>query len=256
MALAAVAAAATMGCAALCAGCRTSLLQREAERKLESRLGDLLGPADHYRVRIRRTPNGDLVRGRVRRLEANGTGVFARRQIHLESLALVLDEVRYDGTRPFLVSIGRSELSVTFTERAFNDYLQLRHARYDPVVGFEDGTVRVRITYPFLGKPTVIRAVGRLVVQDQQRLVFDADSVDTSFLNAPRFGEKFVEDRVNPLLDLARIGFPARLEGVDVLRGRVRARGVAVIPPETPDADVMGFGAGSGGIGVCGIGVS
>ena len=43
-------------------------------------------------------------------------------------------------------------------------------------------------------------------------------------------GERFLEERVNPLLDLADIEFPARLDSIEVLEGRIRAHGSAAIP--------------------------
>ena len=44
-----------------------------------------------------------------------------------------------------------------------------------------------------------------------------------------------MEDRVNPLLDLGRIDFPARLESVQVEQGRIRAEGSAALRKELRD---------------------
>jgi hypothetical protein len=216
-------------------GCSTAVVRRGVERRVERRLTDILGPAEKYRVRIRDTRDPELVQGRARRVEIEGTKIRAKSQILIDSLRLVLVGLRYEGGEPYFVSVERSDLDVEFTDDALNKYLREYHARYDPDVQFSLDRVSVKMVYPFLGKPTTIRATGRLVLKDGQQLLFDADSADVSFLNQPGFGERFVEDRVNPLLDLRRIDFPARLEEVQVFEGRIRAHGSAQIPREVKE---------------------
>jgi hypothetical protein len=123
-------------------------------------------------------------------------------------------------------------LEVEFTDTALNDYLRSRHAKYDPVVRFAPDQVQVKMTYQLLGAPVPITALGHLSIEDGKRLVFHAEHVDQSLINQPGFGERFVEDRINPLLDLGRIEFPAHLDGVQVFAGRLKAIGAANIPRE------------------------
>jgi len=196
---------------------------------VERRLATLLGPAERYRVRILDTTDAELVTGRARRVEVRARRVYARSELLIESLLLTLDDLRYEGGDPDLVSVRRSDLQVEVTEDALNSYLRASHARYDPVVHFRADEVEVTVTYPFLGTPTVIHATGRFVIREGRQLLFDADKADVSFINQPGFGEKFVEDRINPLFDLRRIEFPARMESVQILPGRLRAYGTAAI---------------------------
>ncbi|MFN3653556.1 MAG: DUF2993 domain-containing protein [Armatimonadota bacterium] len=209
-------------------GCTTSVVQRGVERRVEKRLTSVLGPADRYRCRILRTRSAELARGRVNRAEIEGTRVLARGQMLLERVRVTLDDLRYEDD-PELLTIRRGDLEVEFTDDALNDYLRKLHPRQEPEFRFEAGRVHAAITYPFLGEPTRIRASGRLVMQEGRLLIFEADRVDVSFLRQEGFGERFVEDRVNPLLDLQQLDFPARLESVLVQEGRVRASGSASI---------------------------
>jgi hypothetical protein len=213
----------------LASGCGGNVVRRSVERRVERRLTSVLGPADEYQVHIRDTPNAELVQGRARQVEISATRIHAREQFEVERLHLTLSDLRYDGSEPYFVSVRRSDLELEFTEAAVNGYLTKFQARYAPTVRFEADRVRVSLVYPFLGKPTPIQATGHFTIQEGRRLLFVAESADLSFLNRPGFGEKFVEDRVNPLLDLRRVGFPARLESVQVLPGRLRARGTAAI---------------------------
>lgn len=216
-------------------GCSTSVVRRGVERRVERRLHGELGPAEQYRVRIRGTRDPELVLGRAHRVEIEGRKVLAKNQIHIELLRLTLEDLRYEGGEPYFVSVRRSDLEVEVTDAALNEYLRKYHARYDPEIRFEPGRVSVRIVYPFLGKPTPIRAAGRFIIREGRQLLFDAETVDLTFIDQPGFGEQFLEDRVNPLLDLGRIDFPARLETVEVLTGRIRAHGTFALHPAPED---------------------
>lgn len=219
----------------LSGGCTTGVVRRKVERRVERRLPGLLGPADRYQVRILDTRDAELVKGRARRVELEGDRIRARGQMLVDSLRLTLLDLRYTGGERYPVSIGRSDLQVEFTDDALNEYLAAYQARYQPSVRFEPDRVHVRMVYGFLGTPTPISAVGRFQVEDGVRLVFDAEKVDLSLINQPGFGERFVEERVNPLLDMTEIDFPARLESVTVLDGRIRACGSATIPRDIKD---------------------
>ena len=216
-------------------GCTTVVVRRGVEKRVERRLHEVLGPAERYEVRIRDTRDAELVRGFARRVEVQGRRIRARDQMELETLDLALVDLRYEGGDPYFVSVRRSDLEISFTDAALNRYLRVHQARYDPEIVFEPDRVRVKIVYPFLGVPTTIRAEGTFLIREGRQLLFDADKADVSFLDQPGFGEKFVEDRVNPILDMSRIDFPARLESVQLLQGRIKAYGTAALPREVRD---------------------
>jgi hypothetical protein len=219
----------------LLTGCRSHFVRREVEKRAERRLADEIGPAAHYRVRILETPEAELVKGRVRRLEMDAKKIHARKQVMIESLRVSLYNLRYEGKRTHTLSFERSDVEVEFSEDAVNRYLAEFQKRYSPSLKFGEDQVTVRMVYPFLGKPTPISATGRLVIREGRQLIFDAEKTDVSFLDSPGFGEKFVEDRVNPLLDLTKVDLPARLESVELLQGKIRAHGSAVLPAELKD---------------------
>jgi hypothetical protein len=213
-------------------GCGGGLVRKGVQRRLERRLESWLGPAESYRVRIRDTRDAELVLGRARSVEIEGKKVEARGELLLEWVKLSLFDLRYEGGDPDFISVRRSDLEVEFTQEALERYLQTSLSKYDPHVELAADQIHVRITQKFLGSPAVIRASGRLVVQEGRQLRFDAEQASVPFIEDPAFSERYVEDRVNPILDISRMGFPARLESVQVLPGRVRARGSAAIRQE------------------------
>jgi hypothetical protein len=217
-------------------GCTTTVVRKNVERKLKSRLTEWIGPADNYQVKISETRDPELVVGRARRVEITGRKIRANEGFTIEWFHLTLQGLRYDGEAPYFVSVEKSELELELSESDINQYLATHQARYKPQLTLGPGELRVNMVYPFLGTPTRIEAVGKFVIKNDVQLLFDARTADVSLLNQPGFGERFVEDRVNPLVDLGRAKFPAKLESVQILQGRLRAKGTAVLPP-APDRD-------------------
>ncbi len=214
------------------AGCSTAIVRRKVERRLERRLTSLLGPARSYSVKFGDTPDAELVQGRARVVDVEGQDIRVKSQFTLDHLHLRLTDVRYEGSEPFFVSVRRSDLEVEFTDAALNAYLQKREAQYDPVLRFETDRVRVRMQYPFLGKPIQVTATGSFDIEEGRRLLFRAEEARVPFIlpTDPHAATRFVEQQLNPLLDLGRLEFPARLESVQLLPERLRAVGTAALP--------------------------
>jgi hypothetical protein len=214
------------------AGCATTFVRHKVEKRLERHLGTLLGPADEYRVRFVDTPDAELVQGRARQVDVEGRNIRVKNQFLLESLHLHLVDVRYGRSEPYLVSIRRSDLEVEFTDTALNQYLQKREAKYEPVLRFEQDRVRVQMLYPFLGKPTPVTAAGHFEIEEGRRLLFRAEEARVPLFlpTNPGGATSFVDKQLNPLLDLARLDFPARLESIQIVPGRLKAVGTAALP--------------------------
>ena len=220
---------------AVLAGCSTTIVRQGVERRVEKRLASILGPAERYKVRILDTRDPELVKGRARRVEVRGRRIYVHNQFLIDTLLLTLDDLRYEGGDTELISVRRSDLQVEFSDTALNSYLRAYQARYDPKVRFDTDQVEVTVTYPFLGAPTTIHATGHFVIREGRQLLFKAEKADVAFINQPGFGERFVEDRVNPIVDLGRIDFPARLESVQLFPGKLRAYGTAAITRQIND---------------------
>jgi hypothetical protein len=205
------------------------VVRRGVERRIARRLNSEIGPAERYRVRIRDTRDPELVLGRARRVEVEGRRIMARGRFLVDLVRVTLVDLRYEGGETDFLSIGHSDLELEFGEVALNQYLQTYHARYQPEIHLLPDRVNVRIVYKLLGKPTPLSATGRLVVEEGQRLMFAAESAEVPFIQDPAFARRFVQDRVNPILDLGNIDFPARIESVVVSQGKIAARGSASI---------------------------
>jgi hypothetical protein len=215
----------------LLTGCSTRFIRGRAERRITDRLEELIGPADEYRVRVRRTKDGEIVVGRINQIDIDARHVRAGQQIELETVHLALRNVRYHAPPEERVSVGSSELVIHLTEAALNDYLRRQHPNSQPVVHLNDGTVTLKGTLRLLGLPTPIETEGRLEVVERTRLEFRASSVRLAIDPIPGIGREYVENQLNPLVNVARLKLPLRLDSVQIQCGRMIVRGAAYLPP-------------------------
>lgn len=212
-------------------GCSTRFIRGRAESRITESLEDLIGPADRYRVKVRNTKDAEIVVGRLRRIEIDGWHVRAGEQIDLESVHLVLQNLRYHAPPDERISVGDSDLVIHLTEASLNDYLRRQHPDSPTVVHLNDGTVTLKGTFRFLGVPTPIETDGRLEVVEHSRVEFRADRVRLAIDPIPGFGKEYVEKRLNPLIDVVRLKLPLRLDSIQIQCGRMIVRGAAFLPP-------------------------
>lgn len=226
-------AAALLACAVvpLLSGCATHFLRRHAERRINHKLEDLIGPADEYTVRIRDTPDAEIVAGRIRCIDIDGRNVLAGHQIELESVHLELHDLHYHPPPDEAWSVGQSVLVIQLTQQALNDYLRRQNPAAPPEIVLAVGTVTLKGSLELLGVPTPLVTTGHLEIMDGTRLNFRADTVRLSGDPIPGIGPEYVEGHLNPLLNVKRLHLPLRLEAVETEPGRLVVRGRVFLPP-------------------------
>lgn len=223
------------GIGLMCGGCGTTVIRRSVQRRIAARLRTWLGPAERYSVRIAGSRDAELVLGRARRVEVEGVRILAREEFMVERLKLTLTDLRYEGGEAEFLSVRRSDLELEIAEEPLNRYLRNYHGRYQPSIRLHPDRVEAGIVYGVLGPPAPMKAIGRLEVEEGKRLLFRAESAEVPLITDLAFACRFVEERVNPVLDLTEVEFPARLESVQVLAGRLRAHGSASLRQRLDD---------------------
>jgi DUF2993 family protein len=216
---------------ALSLGCSTRFVRSHAERRIAHKLEDLIGPADEYKVRVRRTKDAEIVVGRLRRIEIDGWNVRAGEQLELESLHLELNDLRYHAPPDESLTVGESLLVIHLTEAALNDYLRRQHPNTPTEVVFHEGTVTLKGMMRLVGVPTPVETSGRLEIAEGTRVEYHADSVRFAANASPGDGALYIERRLNPILDVKRLHLPIQLTGIEVQPGRLVVRGTASLPP-------------------------
>jgi LmeA-like phospholipid-binding len=213
-------------------GCSTRYIRGRFEKRIAARLRTLIGPADDYRVRIFDTKDPELVVGSIRRLEVDGTNVLAGGLIRLDALRVRARGIRFSGGRGDLARVQESHVEVEISEDALNTYLQHAHRREQARARLNDGTVTLFGTVSLLGVRAPIETTGRLAIAEGRQIVYRAEQVFAPTLRLPGTGAEFVERQVNPLVDMARLDWPVRLETIRVSGGKVILEGTLELPPQ------------------------
>jgi hypothetical protein len=187
-------------------------------------------------VRVRGTKDAEIVAGRLRQIDVDGWNVRAGNQIDLESFHLELHNLRYHAPPDESLSIGDSHLEIQITEPALNNYLSRQHPDNRPEIRLDSGRVTLKGTMRLLGIDTPLITTGWLAVVDHTRVEFRAESVRLATNPIPGIGTEYVENHLNPLLNVTRLDLPLRLDEIEVQPGRLIVRGSAHLPPrqETP----------------------
>lgn len=212
-------------------GCsRSRLIRGSIEKRIAARLRTLIGPADHYRVRILETRDAELVVGSIRRLEIEGTNVLANGQLRLRKLNVSARGIKFRGGPDDLAVVRQSRVAVQISEASLNEYLARARSRNQARVSFRDGSVTLFGNLRVLAAEVPIETSGRLEIAAGQQLLFRAEQVVAPDLRLPGTGAEFVERRVNPLVDLRRLQWPIRLEAVHVADGAATLEGSLTLP--------------------------
>jgi LmeA-like phospholipid-binding len=213
-------------------GCATRFIRGRVEKRIAARLRTLIGPADDYRVRIYDTKDPELVVGSIRRLEIEGTNIWAGNLIRLDLLRVTARGIRFRGGPGELAGVRESHVELEISEDALNTYLQRAHRREEARVRLNDGTVTLVGTLRVLGVRAPIETTGRLAITEGRQIVYRADQVSAPTLRLPGTGADFVERQVNPLVDMARLNWPVQLETIRVSGGKVILEGALALPPQ------------------------
>jgi len=197
-------------------GCTTHYFKGRLEKRIAARLRTLIGPANHYTVRIEETRDAELVLGRLRRISVEGRNVRVGGVIRLDTLRMEAHGVRFRGGPDRLDRVRWSHLAVEITEAALNEYLAKVRASEEARVTLHEGEVTLHGVLRLLGTPVPVETRGPVEIAGGRQLVFRAREVHAPSLQLPDGGSAFVERQVNPLVDVGRLDWPVRLDAVHV----------------------------------------
>jgi hypothetical protein len=197
-------------------------------------LRSLIGPANHYHVRILDTRDAELVLGSIRRLEIKAENVLAGGEFRVDRLHVEASGLRFRGGPDDLVFVRQSQVSVEASEAALNDYVQRTRPDENASVRLNDGSVTLFGSVRLLGITAPVETTGRLEIEEGRRVVFRADQVAAPALRLPDDGTAFIERQVNPLLNLERLDLPVRLTAIRLGTGRITLEGVLDLPAARP----------------------
>jgi hypothetical protein len=191
----------------------------------------MIGPADRYEVTVSRS-GGSLIAGQIPWIEIHGRNVRAIEGLNLDELQVRLEGVRFNRSDRRVTEIAQSRFTAGISAASATRFVRRRSpALGDVEVSFAPGVVRVRASPAVLGIGVPVELEGRPVLRGETAIAFDASRVAVLRLGLPEFAVRRLEERINPLVDLAALSFPLHLSEARIERDRAVVTGSAMLDP-------------------------
>jgi len=198
-----------------------------AEREIEKRAPEIIGPADRYHADVR-----NLTSTSAERVTLNGTRVRPAPGLVVEKLTLTLYEVEYQ-RQPFLIrDIARTDFSARLTDRAVNDYLNSQRTESSDLrevrMTFAPGEARAAGTLIVAGQPVTFTTAGALQPTDGT-VHYQPRGLSLGSVPVPEALLRQFAAALNPLIDLRGLEFSPRIQTIVLTQGEVTLSGDANI---------------------------
>ncbi|MDH7570572.1 MAG: DUF2993 domain-containing protein [Armatimonadota bacterium] len=220
------------------AGCNSGIAEREAERRLRQRLPEIIGPAEEYRVSIHSGSDSSVIRGRLGQVTIEGRQVRVGNAWPVDQLTVHLERVRVDTRKKVLREVGSARFEARVGEQTLTRYLEEDAENLRSVaVSLDEGSVRVAGRFRVLRVWAPFNVSGSLFLLDRHRVGFRVDSVRAVGIPIPDPVERYLEQRLNPVMDLSDTMLSLELTGVRIEPGAVVVTGV----PRLEEAATLAF---------------
>jgi len=192
----------------------TAVESVEAQARAFPAVRMLFGRFDRLNVNIQRAQLAGL---NMNSIEVRSVGA----QVPLSDFA--------PGSRRWARALGDAELVVAVLDADINDYLKTRDDALRMFsVSFHEGVAELNGTISFAGLSVSVSSQGRLVIEDNARLVYVVDKLSVERSQLPAFLLDAFEGKIELGVDLSTLPFGAILEGIRVGAGVARIYGRTV----------------------------
>lgn len=198
------------------------------ERELEKRLPELVGPAAKYQVKIKDTDIVDVVSGQINELYLFAEKVTPRECPQLESVKVHLHNVLFDMDK--IEKIENANFIIVVDEDSINKYIPLKLQEYpDTKVELKDGLAVLNTSKKFFNFNLPVKISGILEVKNYKQVNFKCSSLAVSGIPIPDFALKYIEEKINPLVDLTQIKIVTDITDIKILAKKIQVEGRAEV---------------------------
>ena len=211
---------------ALCAGYRYggAMVERRIETEVASRIPRVIGVSASYQVDASAGLAG-VARGRIDSVRIRGTNVRLKSGISLSRFDTTLKGIHVDPVKRAPTRIESAEFNVSVTGAELNSFLAKRYPEIPSRAELRDGFVRVAAEPRIKGTRVRVEADAVLEIESGTRLVLRVRRVASGPLAACEVAQRYVERRLNPVLDLTSLGIKGKLTSVNIRPGAVDLSG-------------------------------
>lgn len=211
------------------------MITRKVESRIEAALPGIVGPAESYQARVD-AGIGDMMRSRLRAVHVVGKEVAVTPDLTVETLLLDLEGVAFDRGRNELREIKSARIRAEITAAMIERYLRRARPDVDGIsVTILRDEIRVTAKPRVLGLRVPISAVGKLETVDSSRINFVPNKVQVGGVSSPRALSALLAKSVNPVVDLSKVGYSARLTEISLEPAKVVLKGTAEFHPEASE---------------------
>ncbi|MHB9134371.1 MAG: LmeA family phospholipid-binding protein [Armatimonadota bacterium] len=202
-----------------------------AERTIQDRAPELLGPADRYQADVR-----GASRSGVDYLRLEGINVRPAPDLLLDDLTLTLRGVRFQTEPSFhITQLAGSSFTGRISETAVNAFIasRLRDRRQvrEVRITLQQDLVRVVGTVDTLGIGVPVTTTGRLVAEGNH-INYQPVTVTIAGVGLSGRLRDMLANAVNPLVDLSSLRFTPRVEWLGLAQGQLSFSGTASVPAD------------------------
>lgn len=196
------------------------------ERMLEKRLPELIGPAKKYTVKIMDTKITDLFSGIIKDLYLIAEEVAPKESPQLEFVRVHLHNIAFDLDK--IEKIENANFLLSLTQDSINAYLPQKIKEYPNLkVELKNDLVIINTNKKVWMFDVPIKVSGILEAEKQKKVNFRCSEFSVSGLNLPYFFRKYLEDRVNPLVDLTEMKIITNILNIKILENKLQIEGNA-----------------------------
>lgn len=207
-----------------------SLIEQRVERAVASGFTAV----ESVEAQARAFPAARMLFGRLDRLNVNirGAQLDGLRVdfVGVRSIGAVVPLSDFaPGSTSWVRALGDAELVVSVLDADINDYLKTRDDALRMFsVSLGEGVAKLDGTISFAGLNVSVSSQGRLVIEDNARLVYVVDKLSVERSQLPAFLLDAFEGRIEIGVDLSTLPFGAILEGIRIDAGVVHVYGRTV----------------------------
>jgi len=192
----------------------------------------LLGPAEEYTVSLGPTSRWRLLRGHLSEVAIAGREVQVGHGLVLDRLKLWVPRAQATPWSAEVRLFGPAEFEVFVSEEHLKEYLRQRLKQEELALNVElnlkPGGVRVKVETEALGRPLNLEVEGLVGLQDRTALWVLLQRTTVGSLKLPSLILKWLERKINPLVDFRELPFKVRLDTFTLSEDDLHARGTCI----------------------------
>lgn len=202
------------------------------EQKMETKLQQVVGPADDYHVRVSRSVTSALG-GKVRWIEARGVNVQARPGLTVDRVDIRLEGIWYDRKRRQLKEVRSAAIQIALSAKSVSAYLHQRSPKLDGVrISFLPDRIRLVVPGSLVQADGPVELEGRPVMAGPTTVNWEETRVVAAGYQVSDDLLRKLEASINPIADLSRLKFPVELTRLDLGEGMLTLAGAASLTAE------------------------